>query len=331
MPHNNIAVFIPHLGCPHTCSFCNQRYISGAQKAVTVKEVIETCEKAYSEISDRSETEIAFFGGSFTAIPRDYMIELLQAVQRFLGKDGFKGIRISTRPDCIDEEILSVLKKYKITAIELGAQSMCDDVLYANERGHSAEDIKKASYLIKEYGFELGLQMMVGLYKSTPQKDIFTADEIISLNPKTVRIYPVVILEGTILAEKFRSGEYLPFDFDLSVSLSAEILEKFISSGINVIKLGLHSSETVESEFVGGLYHPAYRELCEGELFRNRIENLLLNKKGNFIVYVNPKAISKAIGQKRKNIEYFKNKGINLKIKPCIELEGYDINVTEEV
>ena len=312
------------------CSFCNQKSISGALNPTTVEETVKICRQAYKQIDDKSETEIAFFGGSFTAIPQKYMTELLECVQQFIGENGFKGIRISTRPDCIDENILDILKKYHVTSIELGAQSMSDEVLFHNERGHSADDVRNASTLIKEYGFELGLQMMVGLYKSTPELDRYTADEIIKLSPKTVRIYPVVILEGTELSRKFISGEYIPMDFETAVELSAEIYMRFIQQGINVIKLGLHASETVGAQMIGGFYHPAFRELCEGILFRKRIEESI-KKEGNYIVYVPEKSLSKAVGQKKSNLVYFKSKGINLKIKPSEKLKDFDIKVTEEV
>ena len=184
--------------------------------------------------------------------------------------------------------------------------------------------------MIKEYGFELGLQMMVGLYKSTPELDRYTADEIIKLSPKTVRIYPVVILEGTELSRKFISGEYVPMNFDTAVMLSAEILMKFTQHGINVIKLGLHASETVGAQMIGGFYHPAFRELCEGVLFRKKIEETI-KKAGSYTVYVPERSLSKAVGQKKSNLVYFKSKGINLKIKPSEKLRDFDINVTEEV
>ncbi len=193
MKHSNIAIFIPHVGCPHLCSFCNQRNISGEKSIPSGEDVRRICSSAMNEITDKSNTEIAFFGGSFTAIDREYMMELLSAANEFVGKGKFKGIRISTRPDYIDDEILSVLKKYGVTSIELGAQSMSDRVLEANERGHSAEDVRKASSLIKKYEFELGLQMMVGLYQSTESDDYFTMCEIIALKPDGILYFVIKI------------------------------------------------------------------------------------------------------------------------------------------
>ncbi|MBQ8296681.1 MAG: radical SAM protein [Ruminococcus sp.] len=317
MKHSNISIFIPHIGCPNMCSFCNQHTISGAQKAPTAQEVREICEKALAEARSPENTEIAFFGGSFTAIPRGYMLELLEAVQDFIGEGKFRGIRISTRPDCISEEILTVLKKYGVTAIELGAQSMSNKVLEANDRGHTAEDVVNASTLIREYGFELGLQMMIGLYKSTGDDEFETVDKITGICPDTVRIYPVVILEGTKLSELYREGEYTTFSFDEAVEMSAIAMMRFESGGIRVIKCGLHASEFVEKDMVGGFYHPAFRELCEGLIYRWRIEEIIGYETGegfDFVIAVNPSCISKALGHKKSNAEYFRKQGINIKI-----------------
>ena len=314
MKHSNISVFIPHIGCPNMCSFCNQRTISGTQKAPSAFEVREICRKAFSEVSSRSETEIAFFGGSFTAIDRSYMLELLQAVQEFIGDDGFKGIRISTRPDCINSEILDLLKKYKVTSIELGAQSMCNHVLLANDRGHTAEDVENAGRLIRAFGVELGLQMMIGLYKSTPDDELRTFDKIMSIKPDTLRIYPVVILKGTRLGELYESGEYEPFDFRKAGELCSLFMEKSEENGVRVIKAGLHASEFVEKDLLGGFYHPAFRELCESEIYKKKIKSLIGENCSYALISVPNRNLSMAIGQKRSNIEFFSSIGTQLRI-----------------
>lgn len=311
MSHNNISIFVPHAGCPQQCSFCNQKTISGSQSIPYKEDVHRICCQAMEEISDKSNTEIAFFGGSFTAINRNYMSELLDAAKDFLGKDGFKGIRISTRPDFIDREILDILKSYGVTAIELGAQSMKNHVLEANNRGHKAEDVYNASSLIKEYGFELGLQMMTGLYKSSYSDEIETMNKIIDIKPDTVRIYPVVILAGTKLAELYENGEYKPLSFEKMVELCGHMLMEFEKNGIEVIKCGLHASDGVDGEKIAGFYHPAFRELCEGEIYRNVMEEEMLRnniRTKNVLFAVAPSCISKAIGHKKSNSEYFKSK-----------------------
>ena len=325
MKHSNISIFIPHIGCPHKCSFCDQRTISGAQHAPSGKEVSEICAKALGEIESPENSEIAFFGGSFTAVPRDYMLELLEAAKPFIGNGKFRGIRISTRPDCIDREILDLLKSYGVTAIELGAQSMSDHVLAMNGRGHSADDVRKACELIREYGFELGLQIMLGLYGSTPDDDFETIWSVMLIHPDTVRIYPVVILKGTKLAELYESGEYQTYPFDEVVELAVTALLWYKNSGIEVIKCGLHASEFVEKDMIGGFYHPAFREICESIIYREEISSVIGNIRGFlpmrnperdelFEFAVTPSCISKAIGHKKSNIEYFRENGIELKI-----------------
>lgn len=314
----NISFFIPHVGCPHKCSFCNQNSITGQSDIPHGNDIVNTLNKAIQVINtaDRADAEIAFFGGSFTAINREYMIELLSSAQPFIGRGKFGGIRISTRPDCIDNEILCLLKEYNVTSIELGCQSMNDEVLAANERGHTSQDIINASELIKKFGFRLGLQMMIGLYKSTPETDMYTAEEIVKLSPDEARIYPVVIMENTRLGYLYKSGEYIPFSFDCAVKLSAHILSLFENNGITVIKLGLHASEVVKKDCIGGFYHPAFRELCESEIYKNDIIKMLngFNNVRKAVISVKPKLVSKVTGQKRSNIEYFKNMGIEINI-----------------
>ena len=327
MKHSNISIFIPHVGCPHTCAFCNQRTISGKSVPPTPDDVRKICTLALKSVPDRQNSEIAFFGGSFTAIDKDYMTSLLQAASDFVGENGFYGIRCSTRPDAISEEILDILKRYHVSAIELGAQSMSDKVLLANERGHTAKDVIDACKLIKDYEFELGLQMMVGLFNSTVEDEYDTAEKIIAVAPKTVRIYPTVILQGTKLAELYKNGSYKTFSFDETLRISADIMERFISNKIKVIKCGLHASEFVERDMVGGFYHPAFRELCEGLIYRNKIESLILaeqDKNSEYVICVNPSCVSKAIGQNKSNIIYFKNKGIDIKIKASDDISAFE-------
>lgn len=318
MKHSNISVFVPHVGCPHKCSFCDQRTISGAQSLPRGRDVREVCEQALREVSSLQDTEIAFFGGSFTAIPRDYMLELLEAAREYVGEGRFRGIRCSTRPDCISAEVLDLLKGFGVTAIELGAQSMKDEVLAANERGHTAQDVVNASRLIKEYGFELGLQMMTGLYKSSLADDMETARSIADLAPDTVRIYPVVVLRGTRLGQLYLSGEYSPAPFDEMVEVCADIMKLFTERGIRVIKCGLHASEFVEQDMVAGYYHPAFRELCEAAIYRSNIlhtiEKELPDCRGSVTVEVSSRCISKAVGQKRANIEFFRERGLDVTI-----------------
>lgn len=324
--HSNIAIFIPHNGCPHQCAFCNQRTISGAVTQPTAGDVREAVKKALaSPRFEGNHAEIAFFGGSFTAIDRAYMMELLEAAHEFIKSGQVAGIRISTRPDAIDGEILEILREYGVTSIELGAQSMRDDVLQMNRRGHTARDVIDASQLIKKYGFSLGLQMMTGLYGDDNHGARYTARRLASLRPDTVRIYPTVVLEGTELAEKMRSGEYTPQGYEEAAQLCAGLLRFFEQRGINVIKLGLHASDGVEGSMVGGAYHPAFRELCEGILYYRLIKRTLSEQYpngGEFTVYVHSRDISKACGQKKCNIVRLAKEGWSVTIKGDDSIEG---------
>ena len=333
MSHSNISIFVPHKGCPNDCSFCNQRTISGQILSATPEDVENAVKIAIEYNVDPKNTEIAFFGGSFTAIERDYMLSLLTAAKHFLELYGFAGIRVSTRPDCIDKNILEILRSYGVTAIELGAQSMCDEVLLANRRGHTAEDVRKASLLIKNYGFELGLQMMTGLYKSDFLKDEYTADEIIKIKPDTVRIYPTVVLKNTHLGYLQVIGEYKSPTAEESAPFCAKLLQKFEENHIKVIKLGLHSSETVEGDMIGGAYHPAFRELCEGHIYLQKILEKLEGKDKNreYVIYVNKKVLSKAKGQQKRNEKALKNQGFHCIIKGKENLEEFQIEVAETI
>lgn len=296
----------------------------------TAVDVQKTLEQAVADLGDRTQNaEIAFFGGSFTAIDRAYMTELLDATKDFIHK--FKGIRLSTRPDCIDNEILEILKSYNVTSIELGAQSMDEQVLKLNERGHTATDVINASELIREYGFSLGLQMMTGLYGSDFYKDIYTADEFIKLRPDTVRIYPTVIMKDTKLAEFYLAGKFNPYSLEDSVDLCSELLVKFEKENIAVIRLGLHYSESLIDNSYGNNYHPAFKELCENKIFFDKTLSELKKypdkEKKDFIVFINSKSLSKFIGQKKSNIEMLENLGYHITTEIDNNLNKYEIKL----
>lgn len=295
----NIAFFIPHAGCPYQCSFCNQRRISGKQTSPTGAEITAELKKAVAGLAEDRPAEIAFFGGSFTALPVEYMEELLRAAYPFLGQKGIEGIRISTRPDAINREVLTLLKQYGVTAVELGAQCTDDEVLRLNRRGHTAGDIQKAATLIHEFGLELGLQMMTGLYGAARERDLQTARDLIALSPKTVRIYPTVVFPETELYNRYLAGEYTPPSLEETLSLCCELLPMFAQAGIGVIRLGLHG----DSSLTGGIgpVHPALRELCLGELFYKAIVKILPSHWKKVTVLVHPTCLSQAVGQKKIN------------------------------
>ncbi len=340
MKHANISLFVPHMGCPHQCSFCNQKTISGSVKPLTTEDVFNTLNDACGHNNDPMNTEIAFFGGSFTAIPREYMISLLETAKPFIDKGYFGGIRISTRPDAIDDNILKILKEYSVTAIELGAQSTDEEVLMLNKRGHTREDIFKASELIKTNDFSLGLQMMTGLLGDSFQKALKTGEDIIAIKPDTVRIYPTIVLEGTYLADAFKNGTYTPQTVEEAVKLCGELLKMFCDNDIKVIRLGLHSGGNVEEGFIAGPYHPAFGELCESEIYLKEAIKLLqekyplknenlcsLTKSKNITIYVNERELSKMIGQKGSNKIALKRLGWEVTVKAMKTLKQYEIEV----
>ncbi len=326
--HANISVFVPHIGCPNKCSFCNQCHISGKIDAPRPKDVDVAVKTAISSRNYNPEnTETAFFGGSFTAIEKDYMISLLKAAYEYVKSGKVSGIRISTRPDAIDEEILTLLKSYGVTAIELGAQSMSDNVLKMNNRGHSNADVIKASRLIKEFGFSLGLQMMTGLYGSDNETDFFTAKELIKLAPETVRIYPTIVLKDTDLAALYSEGKYTPQSVEDAAVICGELLELFRKADIKVIRLGLHSIE--EDTFVAGPWHPAFSEICQSKMFLNRALKLM-KEKGKYIIFVNKSSVSKMIGQNRENINKMETLGFFCSVKTDDSLGKNDMRVEVE-
>ena len=311
------------------CSFCNQRSITGQAYQPSAQDVEKTLLKAVDDLGERAEnTEIAFFGGSFTAIDREYMLELLNATKPFINR--FSGIRISTRPDCIDDEVLAVLKEYGVTSIELGAQSMDNSVLELNNRGHNSEDVVKASELIKKNGFSLGLQMMTGLYGSDFEKDIKTAESFIALKPDTVRIYPTVIMKNTALADYYTTGQYIPFTLDESVDLCAKLIVMFESADIKVIRLGLHYSESLVKESLGDNYHPAFKELCEARIFYNSLIELSKDCSSKKLdVFINQKSLSKFLGQKKSNLKKFNDLGYDITVNFDNDLSKYQIKIGE--
>ena len=332
MGHANVSIFVPHVGCPIQCSFCNQRSISGQQEAPTPQQVQQICRQALSlRKGQLADTQLAFFGGSFTAIERSYMRSLLLAAAPFVGKEGFAGIRISTRPDAIDEEILDILREYHVTAIELGVQSMNDRVLKENRRGHTAEDVVKAAACIRQAGIELGVQMMTGLYQSTPQDDRETAEKLAGLHPTTVRIYPTITIEGTDLAGLYRRGLYRPMGLEESVELCAGLLLFFEKQDIRVIRLGLHDQPSLERDYVAGPYHPAFRELCEGRIYlKQALRQIAVFPPGQALyLFVNPKAVSKMAGQHRCNLGQLQQRN-PIKIKPDDTLPLFDVRVERQ-
>ena len=313
LKHGNLAVFVPHIGCPHQCSFCEQRIISGADAAPTPQDVAKLCESAIANANNRV-LELAFFGGSFTMIDTDYMCALLGAAAEYVGK-GISGIRISTRPDAVGDEMLSLLAEYPVSAIELGAQSMDDAVLKKNGRGHTAQEVIDASARIKRFGFTLGLQMMLGLDGEDEKSGIETAEKLIACASDTIRIYPTLVLENTELAQRMAAGQYRPLTLQAGISRTARVMMLFERAGVRIIRVGLHPSKSLEQKLLAGPYHPAFRELCEGQIMLERLTAQLKNvPNGKINVGVHRNDISRMTGQKRCNIAALKALGYDVAV-----------------
>ncbi|MBQ7874639.1 MAG: radical SAM protein [Oscillospiraceae bacterium] len=329
MKHANVAFFVPMVGCPHRCSFCDQNSITGESGIPTPEEVDKTLKKAARELHGFAEkSEIAFFGGSFTMIPRELMCSLLAPAKKWIDRKAFSGIRISTRPDAIDEDVLAVLKEYGVTSIELGAQSCNNAVLEKNRRGHSFEDTQKAAELIKAGGFSLGLQMMTGMPGSTKEDDLLTAARFAAMKPDTMRIYPTLVLRNTPMAKWYEDGEYIPQTVDEAAAECAELLDVFELYGIKVIRLGLHAELSLEDNLIAGPYHPAFREICESIRFRKKIAPMLTRlPKGSYTLSVAPSDVSKCGGQHRSNIEHWQSLGYEIKIIGDEKLSPGDFEV----
>lgn len=304
--HVNIPIFIPHLGCPNQCVFCNQRSITG--KADFDPETVDSLiREALSTIPDGTETEIAFFGGSFTGIDYTLMCRLLEIAYSYVKTGKVSSIRCSTRPDYINEKILDTLNSYGVRVIELGLQSTDDEVLRLTKRGHSFEEERIAVRMIKERGFSLIGQMMIGLPGSTPEKEIATARFICDSGADGARVYPTVVFRDTELCRMAEDGTYAPLSLDDAVSRTAEVLKIFESNEVKVIRVGLCASENLSSPeaYYAGPNHSALGELCENRVFYSLIHKKLIEisppKDAKITVKVPRGAISKAIGQKKNN------------------------------
>ncbi|HHU64352.1 MAG TPA: radical SAM protein [Clostridiales bacterium] len=321
-----IPVFIPHFGCTNDCVFCNQRKITSVNDEWVTAEYIKERIRHYLDIYarvDRNNMEIAFYGGSFTALSIEKQREILYAAREFIEQGGINCIRISTRPDSINPDILRLLKQNYVKIIELGAQSMDDGVLKQCKRGHTAAHTKKAAALIREWGFSLGLQMMIGLPGDNEHKSINTAWMLSMLQPHFVRIYPTLVLKGTHLAKLYRQGLYEPLSLARAVDVCKKVYMVFRYHDIPVIRMGLQAADNINfgRDVVAGPVHSSFGELVVSSVYLDMLMFVLKDHKiGDcpMFVYVNPKEVSKVVGNRRSNITYLTEKfGINeIKVMP---------------
>lgn len=329
-----IPIFVPHQGCPHDCIFCNQKKITGISTDVTGEDVREIIESYLKTIENGSSIEVAFFGGSFTAIDREKQIELLKVAYEYKSRGLIDEIRMSTRPDCIDNDILELVKSYGTSIIELGVQSMDEQVLIDSIRGHNSAVVWSSSDLIKEKNIKLGLQMMIGLPSDTEEKCIYTARQFVKIKPDFVRIYPTIVIKETGLEMNYNKGIYSPFNLEESVDIVKKLLVLFKINDIEVIRVGLQSTDDISigKEIVAGPYHPAFGEMVQSRIIRDFIEKSLIeqaeineneiidevnnissgidiNKNiGEIVIHSSNKNISSIVGNKKTNRLYFNRK-----------------------
>ncbi|MEG1141528.1 MAG: radical SAM protein [Clostridia bacterium] len=326
-----IPIFVPHRGCPHDCIFCNQKKITGVSTDITSKDVADIVDEYLTTIDKDASVEIAFFGGSFTAIDEEIQKSLLSVAKQYVDKGVVQDIRMSTRPDCISQDILTMLKEYNTTIIELGVQSLDEDVLRDSIRGHHACEVFESAKLIKDNNIKLGLQMMVGLPSDTEEKCINTAKEFIKLNPDCVRIYPTLVVKETGLENLLSKKQYNPFSLQDTIKIVKKLLAMYYVNDVNVIRVGLQATDDIQlgKAIVDGPYHPAFRELVEGEMIKDYLKFVISENKiiSSIIINTNKKNVSKIIGNKKCNSIYMKNElGINLKTQETdIDIDKLEI------
>jgi histone acetyltransferase (RNA polymerase elongator complex component) len=317
--HYIIPIFVPHEGCPHDCVFCNQNSITGSESIVNEQYVYSTIEEYLKTIKRNEDTtiEVSFFGGTFTAIDKSKQKRLLSVAKEYKDKNYIDCIRLSTRPDYIDEEILTYLKYYGVDIIELGVQSMDEDVLLKSGRGHTKENTINACKIIKSFGFTLGVQVMLGLPGDNKNKDINTVRELCELKPDISRIYPALVIKDTPMEKMYNRGEYTPYSIDEAVDIAKEIYSIFLNNNVNVIRVGLQTTDNINlgKDVIAGPFHPAFRELMESSFYCEVIENCIQENVNEFLnIKLNYKDISKLYADKKRFFYSIKNKFPYVKI-----------------
>jgi histone acetyltransferase (RNA polymerase elongator complex component) len=310
-----VPVFLPHAGCPHRCAFCNQAAVTQVSQPALSPERLQSKIVEFLNFNRKARhpVQIAFFGGNFLGLKENYIISLLDDAEKFVTAGKADSIRISTRPDTIHEERLSILKLYSVSTIEVGVQSMDDQVLATAKRGHTASDTERAVTLLKERNYQIGLQMMVGLPGDNETKSMATGRKIADLRPDFVRIYPTIVLSDSLLAQWYEEGKYSPLTLEACVTLVKNLYLLFKGEQIPVIRMGLQASEELENgaTVLAGPYHPAFGHMVHSEIFLDMAISILESEKsrnGGILIKVHPLSISKMRGLKNKNIETLKHR-----------------------
>ncbi len=331
--HVIIPIFVSHMGCPNDCVFCNQRQITGVDIAPTSQSIVNQIE-GYLETIKADVVEIAFFGGSFTGIEPHIQEAYLKIALRYKKSGRVHNIRLSTRPDYIDDTILRRLKQYGVTTIELGVQSFDETVLLASKRGHSIDSIYKAVNLIKNYGFELGIQLMYGLPGDDLEKFFFSVEESIRLKADCIRLYPVLVIKHTELEALYLDGKYNPVTLEDTIVAMAMALKRYESAKIQVIRLGLQRTDLIDEgkEVVAGPFHPALKELVFDWLFIEALKPHLFKEKDdrdiqNLEIQVNPKQVTHVLGHAKRNLKRYEClKNVVIVQSSQIELNTFKLN-----
>lgn len=311
-----IPVFMPMLACPHRCVYCNQFVISGQQKLPDIHDVVALIERNLATIPSEYHKRVAFFGGSFTCLPMQVQNRYLEAVQPYLDSRQIEGIQLSTRPDYIDDNILQNLKSKGVTLIELGAQSLDDGILQRCGRGHTVEDVRRASALIRRYDMDLGLQMMIGLPGDTLETAMHTAGQIVAFGANCTRIYPTLVVEGTALAEDYRAGSYKPLSLEDAVEWCKDLYRYFLAHEVTVLRMGLHPTQDLRDgeHLLAGPFHVSFKELVLTALWRDRIhERILQEGREDVTISVPVSEINYAVGYQSSNRKAFP--------KVCLEIQ----------
>lgn len=343
--HYIIPIFVPHEGCPHDCAFCNQGRITGEEKndikgpkfklenSVNSKFVKDTIEEYIKTIERKKETtiEVSFFGGTFTAIDINKQRRLLSVAKEYKEKGIIDYIRLSTRPDYINDEILNHLKQFNVDIIELGVQSLNEEVLLKSTRGHSSKDVEIASKLIKKYGFVLGHQIMLGLPADTKERDIETTKKSISMKPEVVRIYPTLTIKDTAMEYMYNEGSYIPYSLDECVDIAKECYKLYINAGIKIIRVGLQATDNITDgkDIIAGPFHSAFRELVESSILCDKIYNILKDNKEPVTLEISNRSISKLYADKKIYFNKLKERlNLNIKVKVINDFDESKIKVS---
>ena len=326
MKHYNIPIFISHFGCPNDCVFCNQKKINGRETDVSLEDVKNIIETYLKTLPKKSKKEVAFFGGTFTGISFNLQKEYLSVVHEYIEKGLIDGIRLSTRPDYIDKEIVDMLVSYGVTTVELGVQSLDESVLKNTHRFYPLEKVYTASKLIKDAGIELGIQLMLGLPGATEESDYMSALKTVEIKPDIARIYPTLVIKETEMAEMFKNGNYKPLSIEEAVQRCKKIYSLLEYNDINIVRVGLQPTDELnDSENVlGGPFHPAFRELVVGEIYYDFLKKFDLSD-GKISVEINEKNVSKIVGNKKINRVRFGEKLI-IKIDHSLSLDTIVVN-----